>query len=307
MSRPAGWVILLLGAAVACIGYLGFTRYPASLSAIPFLEKFLPFLAEGWREQRDLYASIFESKVGVFVRGHPMEMMGGYGLIGLCLLLSRGYRDAGWEHCLLVLWHGLFIPILFVLALIVAQWGFDIFKFFNSESTSSNISRMRTDPTGWLGNWAGGLFIGVPAMLVGLVIALVLRAAVYVVPPLYILFVLFAMPSIAFVILRFLVRLPVFAYHYVHYLSVPHPAESAYRAGVANDLPMEELASVVADAMYVYDHGDLDALPPAWKSRNQKKRAEAFKDLVDAEGPLMEAIMANLEMKDKSREHRRNT
>jgi hypothetical protein len=96
-----------VGAAVAGIGYLGFARYPASLSAIPFLEKLLPFLAEGWREQRDLYASIFNSTFGVFVRGHPMELAGGYGLIGLLLLLSREYRDAGWEHCLLVLWYGL--------------------------------------------------------------------------------------------------------------------------------------------------------------------------------------------------------
>jgi hypothetical protein len=70
---------------------------------------------------------------------------------------------------------------------------------------------------------------------------------------------------------------------------------------------MEELASVVADAMYMYDHGDLDALPPAWKSRNQKKRTDAFKDLVNAEGPLMEAIMRNLEVKDKLREYRRTT
>jgi hypothetical protein len=105
--RPAGWVILLLGAAVACIGYLGFARYPTSLSAIPYLEKLLPFLVEGWKEQRDLYASIFESKLGVLVRGHPMEVAGGYGLIGLFLLLSRGYRDAGWGYCLLVLWCGL--------------------------------------------------------------------------------------------------------------------------------------------------------------------------------------------------------
>lgn len=304
MYRPAGWVILLLGAAVAGIGYLGFVRYPASLSAIPFLEKLLPFLAEGWREQRDLYASIFDSTFGVFVRGHPMELAGGYGLIGLLLLLSREYRDAGWENCLLVLWYGIFIPILFFIGLIVAQWGFDIFHSFSRESMSTKVARMHTDPTGYLVDLVGSLVIGIPAILIGLVIGLVIHAAVYVVPPLYLLFALFTLPSILFVIVRFLVRLPVLAYHYVHYLSVPHPAETAYRTGVANDLPMEELASVVADAMYVYDHGDLDALPPAWKSRNQTKRAEAFKDLVDAEGPLMEAIMANLEIKDKLRERR---
>jgi hypothetical protein len=227
--------------------------------------------------------------------------------VGLVLLLSRGYRDAGWESCLLVLWYTLFIPILFYLGLIVANGGIDIFHFFSRESTSSNIARMRTDPSGWLMNWVGSLVIGVPAMLLALVVGLVLRAAVYVVPPLYMLFVLFAIPSVVFVVLRLLIRLPLLTYHYLHYLSVPHPAETAYREGMANDLPMEELASTVADAMYLYDHGDLDVLPPAWKSRNQKKRAEAFKDLVNAEGPLMEAIIENLKTKDKLREYGRKS
>jgi hypothetical protein len=115
-----------------------------------------------------------------------------------------------------------------------------------------------------------------------LMIALIL--ALWIGIPLYLLFLLFTLPSMLFVILRFLVRLPLLTYHHLHYLTVPHPAETAYRAGVANDLPMEELASVVADAMY-RDHGDLDALPPAWKSRNKKKKAEALQDLVGSRSP----------------------
>lgn len=282
MSRPAGWVILVLGAAVACIGYLGFVRYPASLSAIPYLEKLLPFLADGWREQWDLYASIFESKVGVFVRGHPMEMMGGYGLIGLLLLLSRGYRDDGWEHCLLVLWYGLFIPILFFLGLIVVNGGIDIFHFFSRESTGANIARMHTDPTGWLANWVGGMVIGVPAMLLALVVGLVLRVAVYVVPPLYVLFGLFVLPSIVFVILRFLVQFPFLAYHYLHYLTVPHPAEEVYKNGMARGVPLPELAHDVARAMYVHDLNIYKQPPPVWQSQNQKKRIEEAEQLLHA-------------------------
>jgi hypothetical protein len=254
------------------------------------------------KEQRDLYAPIFESKLGVFVRGHPMEMAGGYGLIGLFLLLSREYRDAGWEHCLLVLWYGVFIPILFFLGLIVANGGIDIFHFFSRESTSSNIARMHTDPSGWLLNWVGGLVIGIPAMLIGLVIALVLRAAVYVVPPLYVLFWLFVLPSILFVILRLLVRLPLLTYHQLHYLTVPHPGETAYRAGMAQNLSMPELASTVADAMYQHELKDFDALPKAWKSKNWTKRIDAFHDRLKAEDRFMEELIKNLRMKSQFRE-----
>lgn len=300
MHRPAGWAILLLGAAVACIGYLGFTLYPVSLSAIPYRDEFVPFLMEGWREQRDLYTSIFESKLGVFVRGHPMEMMYGYGLMGLFLLLSRAYRDAGWEHGLLVLWYGSLIPILFFLGLLVAKWGIDLFHFFGGgESSVGFVNNLRTNFIGTVLKWLAGVVIGVPVMLFGLVVGLVVRAAVYVVPPLYILFVLFAIPSIVFVILRLLVRLPVITYHYLHYLTVPHPAESAYRAGMANRIPIPELARTVADAMYQHDHLDYDALPKAWKSKNWKKRIDAFHDRLQAEDRFMDELIKNLRLKSQ--------
>lgn len=302
MQRPAGWAILLLGAAVACIGYLGFTLYPASLSAIPYHDEFVPFLMEGWREQRDLYTSIFESKLGVFVRGHPMEMMGGYGLIGLLLLLSRGYRDAGWEHGLLVLWYGLLIPILFFLGLLVVKWGFYLFNFFRGESTSSNIARMRTDPTGWLGNWAGGLFIGVPAMLIGLIIGLVIRVAVYAVPPIYVLFVLFALPSIVYAILRFLVRLPFLAYHFLHYLTVPHPAERIFRkhekVSIKRGVKVDHVAlgEELGGAMYNMER---EGFPAWWKSENWKRRLEKLRERLRVERDIVD------DATDRARERNR--
>jgi hypothetical protein len=51
--------------------------------------------------------------------------------------------------------------------------------------------------------------------------------------PLYLLFFLFTAPSVLYVILRLLVRLPFLIYHHLHYLTVPHPGETAYRAGMA--------------------------------------------------------------------------
>jgi hypothetical protein len=131
-----------------------------------------------------------------------------------------------------------------------------------------------------------------------------MHAAVYVVPPLYVLFGLFVLPSILFVILRFVVRLPFLIYHHLHYLTVPHPAETAYREGMANGIPMPELASTVADVIYQYDHLDYDALPKAWKSKNWTKRIDAFHDRLKAEDRFMEErfmeeLIKNLRLKSQ--------
>jgi hypothetical protein len=295
--------MLLVGVVVAYAGYLGFEHYPASLSAIPYRDKLLPVIVEKWSEQRKLYTPFFESQFAAFVRSHPMEMMGWYGAMGLFLLLSREYRNAGWECCLLVLWYGIFIPILFFLGLIVAQWGINVFHFFGGgESSVAFVDNMRTNFIGTLLRWLTAVVIGIPVMLFGFVVGLAVHAAVYVVPPLYILFVLFALPSIAFVILRLLVRLPFLIYHHLHYLTVPHPAETAYRAGMANGIPMPELASTVADVMYQYDHLDYDALPKAWKSKNWTKRIDAFRDRLKPEDRFMEELIKNLRLKSQFRE-----
>lgn len=189
---------------------------------------------------------------------------------------------------------GCIAPIVFVALFVV---GYAIAQTCREVTQAHSGTLLYQREFGWF-------FITLFTGIIGPLLMIVLGLSVWICIPLYLLFLLFTLPSMLFVILRFLVRLPILTYHHLHYLSVPHPAETAYRTGIAQDLPMEELASVVADAMYL-DHEDLDALPPAWKSRNQKRRAEAFKDLVNAEGPLMEAIMANLEMKDNLREHRR--
>jgi hypothetical protein len=182
--RPAGWVMLLVGVVVAYAGYLGFEHYPASLSAIPYRDKLLPFLVEKWSEQRELYTPLFESKFAIFVWSHPMETMGWYGGMGLFLLLSREYRNGGWERCLLVLWYGIFIPILFFLGLIVANWGIDLFHFFGGgESSVAFVNNMRTNFIGTVLKWLAGVVIGIPVMLFSLIVGLVIHVAVYVVPP----------------------------------------------------------------------------------------------------------------------------
>jgi hypothetical protein len=83
---------------------------------------------------------------------------------------------------------------------------------------------------------------------------------------------------------------------------VAHPAETAYREGMANGIPMPELASTVADVMYQYDHLDYDALPKAWKSKNWTKRIDAFHDRLKAEDRFMEELIKNLRLKSQFRE-----
>jgi hypothetical protein len=129
-----------------------------------------------------------------------------------------------------------------------------------------------------------------------------LGLSVWIALPLYLLVLLFFLPSILFVILRFLVRLPFLIYHHLHYLTVPHPAETAYRAGMANRIPIPELARTVADAMYQHDHLDYDALPKAWKSKNWTKRIDAFHDRLQAEDRFMEELIKNLRLKSQLRE-----
>jgi hypothetical protein len=230
------------------------------------------------------YESARTSPYSVFVQENIAVIGGVYALIALFLLRNSDYRDSGWRNFRV----GCITLLALVGWFVVGHW---------IAVACQEISQAH----------GGHDLISIVTGIIWPLLTIALILTLWVGVLLYLLFLLFTFPSILFVIVPFLVRLPVLTYHYPHYLSVPHPAETAYRAGIANDLPMEELASVVADAMYMYDQGDLDVLPPAWKSRNQKKRADAFKDLVSAEGPLMEAIMANLEMKDKLREHRRTT
>lgn len=77
-------------------------------------------------------------------------------------------------------------------------------------------------------SWLIKLFTG----LIHPLLMIALGLSVWIGIPLYLLVLLFILPSIVFVILRFLVRLPVLTYHSLHYLTVPHPGETVYRAGM---------------------------------------------------------------------------
>jgi hypothetical protein len=94
------------------------------------------------------------------------------------------------------------------------------------------------------------------------------------------------------------VKAPIIFWHYVHYLFVPHPAETAYNAGMTRHVPLTQLAADVANAMYQYDMRDYDQLPRAWRSRNWQRRIEAFRNRIRAENDFMQELERNIRMRE---------
>jgi hypothetical protein len=240
---------------------------------------------------------------GVFVRENIAVIAGVYALFALFLLRGTKYRNAGWEHLGAVcIW-----PMVFAVWFVGGYWVAQTCREITQAHSGTLLFQ------GEFGWWFITLFTGIMGPL--LMIALMLTLWIGV--PLYVLFFLFVVPSVLYVILRLLVRLPLLTYHYLHYLTVPHPAETAYRAGVAEHLPIPELARNVADAMYRYDLKDFDGLPPQWKSKNYKKRIEAFDNLLKTqagflrehnaawqkeEERFMDEFIKNLRLKSQLRE-----
>jgi hypothetical protein len=250
------------------------------------------------------FGSARTSPYGVFVEINIAKIGGVYTVIALLLLLNPKYRNEGWNNFGLCCIVPLILIVWFVAGYAIATEFRDI-----NQAQGSLSDQYRQG----IGSWLIAMITGIIWPLLMIALGLTLWIGV----PLYALFFLFVVPSILYVILRLLVRLPVITYHYLHYLTVPHPAETAYRAGVAEHLPIPELARSVADAMYRYDLKDFDGLPPQWKSKNYKKRIEAFDNLLKAqagflrersaawqkeEERFMEEFIKNLRLKSQLRE-----
>jgi hypothetical protein len=235
------------------------------------------------------FESAYTSPYGAFVRENIAAIGGVYALVALLLLLNPEYRNAGWNNlgigftALLVIVGGC------VLAYVIAT---EVRELNQAQGSLSDQYRRG------IGSWLIAMVTGIIWPLLMIALGLTFWIGI----PLYLFFLLLTLPSVLFVILRLLVRLPVLAYHYLHYLTVPHPAETVYRAGMANHLPIPELASTVADAMYRYDLKDFDALPKAWKSKNWTKRIDAFHGRLQAEDRFMEELIKNLRLKSQLRE-----
>lgn len=234
------------------------------------------------------FESVRTGPYGAFVYKNISTIAIVYGLVALSFLLTPEYRDRGWHNLLI----GCIAPLVFVACFVV---GYATAQTFRETTQAHSGLLLHKGEFGWF-------FVTLFTGIMGPLLMIALGLSVWIGIPLYLLFLLFTLPSILFVILRFVVRLPFLVYHHLHYLTVPHPAETAYREGMANGIPMPELASTVADVMYQYDHLDYDALPKAWKSKNWTKRIDAFHDRLKAEDRFMEELIKNLRLKSQFRE-----
>lgn len=261
---------------------------PGLLPTLPYYEETVANLRTFSGELQQKVASARTSPYGIVVEHNIAAIGGVYALFALLLLLKPGYRDDGWKLLGAFSFGFMAFVVLFVVAFWISTAGSEM-----RLAHGGTFAVQRGDAS-----WLIKLFTGLIHPLLMIAFGLTLWIGV----PLYLLALLFAVPSILLVILRFLVRLPVLIYHHLHYLTVPHPAETAYREGMANGIPMPELASTVADVMYQNDHLDYDALPKAWKSKNWTKRIDAFHDRLEAEDRFMEELIKNLRMKSPFRE-----
>ena len=91
--------------------------------------------------------------------------------------------------------------------------------------------------------------------------------------------------------LRMIARLPrIIAW--LHYFFVPHPGASAVNAARTYRIPGKIDTTAVARAMERDVASDVDPrnLPPAYKSENQRKRAEELQKRMEADRKLFEEI-----------------
>ena len=146
--------------------------------------------------------------------------------------------------------------------------------------------------------------LSIPAVLA--MIALVLSSIVWIPAGLFLLPAwLFSVVSHPFKLGYFLVvKAPVMAWHYLHYLTVPHPAEwvllkqqkMRMRRGVKVD-PVT-LGEELGGAMYNMER---EGLPPWWKSENWRRRLKTLR----AEKALRERLKAEKDIVDDETERLR--
>lgn len=284
MRRP----LLVLGGigVIACGVYLALIPGGcAVLSPIPYCNEYVAQLQELETALWKFFGPRVLAIVG-FVRGHLSLFAGGYALLAL-------YAFTGREHGYVL---ELFKPFIIAGAVlgVLCFGGLWVATACGCIHNPAGGDGLLVDGIGFLRTMAG---------LCKALLTLALGLTFWVVVPFYlvllIIFILLFAPGIVWTLLYLTVRAPVIIWHYIHYLFVPHPAETAYKEGMAKDLPSPEIAAKVADAMYQYDFKDYSGLPPAWVSKNQIRRIEGFQKLVEAGDVFMDAVIKNLETKER--------
>lgn len=225
------------------------------------------------------YESARTSRYSLFVQQNIAVVGGVYALIALFLLRIPDYRDSGWRRFRI----GCFTLLALVGWFVVGYWIAVTCQEINQTHGGHDLIRIVTGII-----W--------PLTMIALILTL------WVGVPLYVLFLLFTLPSILFVIVPFLVRLPFLAYQLLHYLTVPHPAERIFRkhekVSIKRGVKVDHVAmgEELGGAMYNMER---EGVPAWWKSENWKRRLEKLRERLKVERDIVD------DATDRARERNR--
>jgi hypothetical protein len=291
--------LLFLGGAVALLLAMWFgalPRIPQSLASIPYYAETVRTLHMIRHDADQYLAFMFRILFGTphygeLLSTNALPIFRGYAVFAALLLLLPPYRNAVRNNGAFALL-GVLGVLLFVIWFFGGVWLWTMLNDISMAEAHLPLQDRRLLVI---------LASGIPTVLLGLA----LLVTMYVGFPLMALFLLLWLPGFCYLILSSAVYYalwsPVLLWHYLHYLLVPHPAETAYKAGMAEHVPYPELARTVANAMYQYDLKDFERLPKRWKSKNWQKRIDAFRERLEAEDKFMEELIRNLRLKDQLR------
>jgi hypothetical protein len=295
--------LLSLGGAVALILLAAMWFRAVSLPSIPQSLASIPYYAETVRvlqmirHDADQYlAFIFRilfgtPNYGELLSNNALPISRGYAVFAAMLLLLPSYRNAVRNNIAFVVL-GVLVMLLFVIWFFGGVWLRAMLDDILQAEAHLPLQNRRLLVI---------LASGIPSVLLGLALLITM----YLGFPLMALFLLLWLPGFCYLVLSSTVYYalwsPVLLWHYLHYLFVPHPAETAYKTGMAEHVPYPELARTVANAMSQYDLKDFERLPKRWKSKNWQKRIDAFRERLEAEDKFMEELIRNLRLKDQLR------
>jgi hypothetical protein len=293
--------LLSLGGVIALLlamwfGAVSLPRIPQSLASIPYYAETVRTLQVIRHDMDHYLAFMFRILFGTPNYGELLStdallIFRGYAVFAALLLLLPPYRNAVRNNIAFAVL-GVLVMLLFVLWFFGGVWLWTMLNDISMAEAHLPLQDRRLLVI---------LASGIPTVLLGLA----LLATMYLGFPLMALFLLLWLPGFCYLILSsalyYALWSPVLLWHYLHYLLVPHPAETAYKTGMAEHVPYPELARTVANAMYQYDLKDFERLPKRWKSKNWQKRIDAFRERLEAEDKFMEELIRNLRLKDQLR------
>lgn len=261
------------------VGWM-FSGWPVSReTAIPYYEETVVELQKPLPKLSAWFASFIMGPYGVFVRENLWMFAGGYALIALVLLIQPRYRNGGLGHVYLIVAGGAIVTVWFLGAL----WLSVVCREIHDDYTADGIGLFHPlyDRVGFWPRIASFITgVGFPLLMIAA------GVGAFVGLPIYLLCTAFFLPGAAWGVCRLTVTLPFLAWHYMHYLFVPHPMEKVIkkheRVRLKRGVKIDHGAFAEELDMAKYDP-EREGIPAWWKSKNWERR---LKDILAARGRM---------------------